>query len=315
MRHPRLKPSGRDVFYHTYNRVAGEPGDRPFAEVEKEHFVSLLHKLSQLYIVEVVGYTVMSNHFHLVLFAPAEPPSEEETCARYNAYYGKQPALQPGTESCRAAAEQLRDISWFMHDLQHQFSCWFNRTRPIRRRGALWAGRFKHTLLEEGVAVWDCWQYIALNPVRAGLVADPADYRFSDFGAWCGSKRHPFAANLEAHIMPCFKGLLHVADQSALHKRFREAFAWQMNRRQPQDVAEAAVKAAGKPLPFSTVATRRMRYWADGLVIGSRRFVTEIMSAARGAEHLGKRRFAVAQDAALAGVELVCYKRLRNLTL
>jgi hypothetical protein len=34
-----------------------------------------------------------------------------------------------------------------MRHLQHLFTAWYNRTRPLRRRGSLWADRFKHTIL------------------------------------------------------------------------------------------------------------------------------------------------------------------------
>jgi REP element-mobilizing transposase RayT len=311
MRQPRLKPLGIDMFYHLYNRVAGEPHELPFGDVEKEQFLRLLHRLSQLYVVDILAFTVMSNHFHLVLFAPAEPPSEEETCRRYAAYYGGRRRLQPGTRACRRMAARLRDISWFMHDLEQPFSSWFNRTRPGRRRGALWAGRFKHTLLEEGVAVWDCWQYIELNAVRAGLVADPAAYRFCSFGAWSGRGRHPFQAAVQARLMPRLQGLLGVRNQKELYQALRRNFALLQALRQAPAAGEQALAKAAQPLAFSTLATRRMRYWTDGLVIGSKRFVTQIMTAARGAEHLSKRRFSVAAEETLAGIRLVCYKRLR----
>jgi hypothetical protein len=39
MRQPRLKPVDRDVYYHAYNRVAGDPSDRPFDDREKEEFI------------------------------------------------------------------------------------------------------------------------------------------------------------------------------------------------------------------------------------------------------------------------------------
>ena len=312
MRYPRLKPAGRDVFYHVYNRVAGDPGARPFGDMEKEHFVGLMRRLASLYLVEVLGFTVMSNHFHIILFAPEQAPSEELACARYGAYYEGKRTLLPGTTACRRTAGQLRDISWFMHDLEHQFSSWFNRTRPVRRRGALWAGRFKHTLLEEGVAVWDCWKYIEMNPVRAGLVADPADYRFSSYGSWSGRGRHPYVDAVEARLMPRFKGLLHVQNQKDLYALLRQEFARLATGRQQQAVAEQALAEAGKPLAFSTVASRRMRYWTDGLVIGSKLFVTEIMTQARGARHMAKRRLTVAAEETVAGLRLVSYRRLRE---
>ena len=311
MRQPRLKPAGVDMFYHVYNRVVGDHADLPFGEVEKEQFIRLLQRLGRLYVVDVLAVTVMSNHFHAILFAPGDSPSEEDTCLRYAAYYDNKRHLTPGTPECRRMAEQLRDISWFMHDLEYQFSAWFNRTRSVRRRGHLWADRFKHTLLEEGVAVWDAWKYIEMNPVRAGMVEDPAAYRFCSFGAWSGTGRHPFERAVEARLMPRFKGLLQVRNQKELYAAMRQDFALLKTLRQPLQVIEKAVWDAARPLAFSTLASRRMRYWTDGLVIGSKLFVTQVMTAARGAEHMGKRRLSVAAEETFDGLRLVCYRRLR----
>ena len=54
----------------------------------------------------------------------------------------------------------LKRVSEFMRELEQPFTRWFNRTRPRRRKGHLWAERFKNTILENGLAVWDCWKYI-----------------------------------------------------------------------------------------------------------------------------------------------------------
>jgi putative transposase len=311
VRHPRLKPAGREVLYHVYNRIAGTRLDLPFGDVEKAHFLSLLHRLRELYTVEVLGFAVMGNHYHVIVFAPAALPSDAETCARYAAYYAGRRTLSPGSPACRRVAARLRDISWFFHDLQHQFSAWFNHTRNVPRRGALWAGRFKHTLLEEGLAVWNCWKYIEMNPVRAGLADDPADYHFSSYGQWCGRGRHPFRESLERRLLPCFQGLLGVKNLTELQTALRRDFALHKALGRPLD----AGAAAGAPLAFHTVATRRMRYWTDGLVIGSKVFVTEIMTAARGAAHMAKRRLTAAADTPAEAPPLVCYKRLRDLPL
>jgi hypothetical protein len=315
MRLPRLKIDTRNTFYHTYNRVAGVPGHFPFAHVEKEHFVYLLRRLQTLYTVDVIGYTVMGNHFHLILHAPEQTPSPEETCARYNAFYNGTRTLYPGTPECERIARRLRDISCFMRDLQQDFATWFNHTRPVRRRGTLWAGRFKHTILEDGLAVWDCWKYIAMNPLRAGLTLDPADYRFSDYGAWAGRGRHPFEGNVERHLLPSFRGLLHTGDLAALKGRLREEVARVRAREAKLAPAgiEAAIEQAGRPIDFRTDAGRRMRYWVDGLVIGSERFVRQVMTRARGEAHMHRRRLAQAVDMAAGDLRLVSYRRLRVL--
>ena len=85
----------------------------------------------------------MSNHFHILLHAPAQAPSPEEMCRRYRAFHRGQRTLEPDSPACRAWQARSRDVSWFMRHLQQLFTIWYNRTRPLRRRGSLWAAHFK----------------------------------------------------------------------------------------------------------------------------------------------------------------------------
>lgn len=47
------------------------------------------------------------------------------------------------------------------------------------RTGTLWEGRFKSNLVDSETYFLTCHRYIELNPVRAGIVADPSDYPWS----------------------------------------------------------------------------------------------------------------------------------------
>lgn len=49
------------------------------------------------------------------------------------------------------------------------------------RTGTLWEGRYKASLVGSDRHVLQCQRYIELNPLRARMVADPADYRWSSF--------------------------------------------------------------------------------------------------------------------------------------
>jgi putative transposase len=49
------------------------------------------------------------------------------------------------------------------------------------RTGALWEGRYKSSLVESERYCLACYRYIELNPVRAGMCANPGDYRWSSF--------------------------------------------------------------------------------------------------------------------------------------
>jgi len=58
---------------------------------------------------------------------------------------------------------------------------YFNRA--YRRSGTLWEGRFRSCLAQSEDYVLACYRYIELNPVRAGMVRHPRDYRWSSFHA------------------------------------------------------------------------------------------------------------------------------------
>ena len=55
--------------------------------------------------------------------------------------------------------------------------------RVYRRSGTLWEGRFRSCLAQSDDYVLSCYRYIELNPVRAGIVAHPRDYRWSSYRA------------------------------------------------------------------------------------------------------------------------------------
>lgn len=315
MRHARLKPVAADTFMHVYNRTVGTRMEFPFGDCEKETFISRLLKLSELYVVEVIAYQLMSNHFHILVHVPAEAPSLEETAARFNRYYPKKSALNADSLACARLAPQLRDISAFMKDLQQPFTRWFNRTRPTRRRGHLWAERFKNTVLENGLAVWDCWKYIEMNPVRAHMVSDPADYRFCSFGHWSGVGRHPCATAVENRLLPWLRGLLGTETltdvQQSLHVEFARIRTTEAGQTPGQ--IEAAMAEAGARERFTTQVDRRVRYWVDGLVIGSERFVRETMGRVRVAATVQKRRLVRALAPTADRPDLFCFKQLRIL--
>ncbi len=51
-----------------------------------------------------------------------------------------------------------------------------------RRSGTLWEGRYRSCLVQTERYLLECQRYIELNPVRAGLVNNPANYHWSSYG-------------------------------------------------------------------------------------------------------------------------------------
>ena len=291
MRQARIKPEETDCFVHAYNRAAGHLGDYPFQDAHKEFFINFLRKLARLYTVEPLAYQVMGNHFHLLLYVPAGLLSVEAAVERFHAYHEGKKLILATSPKAEELPSKLRDISSFMKDLQQGFTRWFNRSGAVPRRGHLWQERFKSTLLEGGRATWDCWKYIEMNPVRAHMVQDAADYRFSSYGAWCGKGDHPFVDSAVKLLLPRLQGLLPVMDMAGVHKELRKEFARftaQEKKLEPAEIVRQ-IRSAEKQ-KFTTCLDRRVRYWVDGLVIGSDIFVRTIVGRARGQLAVQKRR-------------------------
>jgi hypothetical protein len=70
--------------------------------------------------------------------------------------------------------------------------CQFQRSEPItpdpitliaaNRRGYFWGDRFKSVIVEKGETLISCLAYNDLNPIRAGLVERPKEYRWNSLG-------------------------------------------------------------------------------------------------------------------------------------
>jgi putative transposase len=85
------------------------------------------------------------------------------------------------------------------------------------RTGTLWDGRYKSSLVQAETYLLLCQRYIELNPIRAGMVADPADYRWSSYRANALGAADPL---LSPHPLYLALG----ADDDARRHAYRELF-------------------------------------------------------------------------------------------
>ena len=105
---------------------------------------------------QIHAYVLMTNHVHLLLSA----------------------------ETAQAAGALMKALG-------QRYVQYVNRT--YQRSGTLWEGRFRSCLTQDETYLLACQRYIELNPVRAGMVAHPADYRWSiprqctRRGGWAGA--------------------------------------------------------------------------------------------------------------------------------
>lgn len=171
--------------------------------MEMEYFRQLLRRVAEFTGAFIITYTILSNHFHVLLLIPQRVLVDDEELLRRYAVLHPIPSKYcesvdvmraklakngPEGQALRRRLHALMyDLSQFSKLLKQNFSIWFNDTHD--RFGPLWSDRFGSVLLEAGEPVRNVAAYIDLNCVRAGIVKDPAYYRFCGYAeALAGSE-------------------------------------------------------------------------------------------------------------------------------
>jgi putative transposase len=316
-RRRRLKSDESAVIHHAMSRIVG--GQMLLGEREKEVLRKMLWQVADFSGVEVLTYSIMSNHFHVLLRVPEtdRAVSDAELLRRFKVLYPQptkyqtasfarlETALREGTEEAVGVRAQLlarmHDLSEFMKTLKQRFSIWYNRNHD-GRLGTLWMDRFKSVLVEgTGNPLQTMAAYIDLNPVRAGLVEDPKDYR------WCGY------AEAVAGMKPAQQGLemiwaTHTGCRTpdpgglGMRERLKSALAahrslifgkgaspWTCRGKViDRATAEKVLNEQQGELPLAVFLRCRVRYFTDGAVLGSAEFVRKYAAqwqAGRGRRH------------------------------
>ncbi|AEH45536.1 hypothetical protein Thein_1678 [Thermodesulfatator indicus DSM 15286] len=251
---PRLLTNHPKAAYHVISRTA-LPGHDVLGDEEKDYLLNLIRWLSQVYFVEVYGFAIMGNHFHLLCrMLPENQFSDEEVVRRIKLYYQGKRKVFVYEELITKWRSRLASLSRYIQDLKQRFSRWYNRR--YERKGYFWSDRFKSVIIETGEALLNCLAYIELNPVRVGIVDKPEDYRWCSLGyrARLGTGENFMTLNL---------GLPSYANKSE-KERFRlyREFVYRKG-----GLGES--KKFNKAKEF----TYRSRYFTESLIIGSKQFI------------------------------------------
>jgi putative transposase len=115
-----------------------------FSDQDYAVYLDKLKLYSEKYSVAVHSYVLMTNHVHLLMT----------------------PEMEQG-------------VSQLMQSLGRYYVRYINQTYD--RTGTLWEGRYKSTLVDSDNYFLTVSRYIELNPVRAGMVAHPAEYPWSSY--------------------------------------------------------------------------------------------------------------------------------------
>jgi hypothetical protein len=169
--------------------------------------------------------------------------------------------------------------------LKQRYSMSYNARH--KRSGTLWEERFKSVLVEnaEGAKAAVA-AYIDLNPVRAKLVSDPKDYRWSGYGEACGggkAAREGLSAVHDSlpyeqrgawrHVGARYRTLLYAEGEERHAAYGGHVVREGIESREVDNVIEN-----GGRLPLPQVLRCRVRYFTDGMAIGGKAFVERVFN-------------------------------------
>ncbi|MCF7201300.1 transposase [Pseudomonas oligotrophica] len=115
------------------------------ADEDYQRYLTDLRELKDAFGVKVYAYCLMTNHVHLLL----------------------------------APGEAIAGLGQLMKALAARATRYRNRLEG--RSGTLRESRYKSSVVQTDTYLLACSRYIELNPVRARMVADPSDYRWSSY--------------------------------------------------------------------------------------------------------------------------------------
>jgi putative transposase len=218
---------------------------------------------------------------------------------------------------------RMWDVSTFMQGLKRRFSAWYNKEN--QRVGTLWEERFKSVMVQGGHALAAVTAYIDLNPVRAKIVEDPADYRWSSYGEACHGVYQSRVA-LRWIVTKLRGPSFQLQDAMRWYRLYIYERGMErgigpdgkpMKTGFTQEQVDK-VKAQQGKLPAIEQLQRRVRHLSDGMALGTKDFVEQVFTERR--EHFSPKRKDGARkigrgDTAAAWSEMRVMRELRVRTL
>ncbi|MCF6266260.1 MAG: transposase [Desulfuromusa sp.] len=278
-RKPRLVVEGEAAVYHVMSRTALD--GFVLGDAEKDHLLQLIQHYSAIYFAEVLSFCIMGNHFHLVVrMHPGEGFSDTEIRRRYSIYYQEDDRRdEPLPGQIAMFRHKWEQLSEFMKEIKQTFSRYYNKRH--NRRGFFWSDRFKSVLVEDGETLINCLAYVDLNPIRAGLVNRPDDYRWNSLGYHHQTGNKGNFLSLDFGLIGAER--LASAQRLAKYRQFvYEVGEIKTDKGKSIDPQIVASEATNQ---FSSTRSNRFlsrtRHFTDSGIIGSREFVRTLWQALR----------------------------------
>ena len=303
MRLPRALALG-EGYYHVTSRISGQRF--LLDDAEKDILTGWLFRVAEFSGVTVLTFTMLDNHFHLMVKVPCVQPVDDiELVRRMRVLYGgfktdrilcaweiwEKKGLQFKVDDAKAALRRrMYDLSQFVKTFKETYSMSYNARHA--HSGTIWGSRFKSMLLAKDYkTLITTGAYIELNCVRAGIVEEPDTYRWS--GGAMAKRGDAAARNGICTLVSMAYGKDTLDYETAIraYESAIEGFIPSLEQiegertvasvgARPQafrlEEVEARIKKGGK-LSLREMLRCRVRHFSHGLALGPAEFVQNIV--------------------------------------
>ena len=191
----------RDGIYHVYNRSLGKMPILRDPEA-KDRFVDILRRKLEKSQLNVYHYCIMNTHFHLAV-----------------------------------EVLDMKDLSTFISGLSSSYCKYFRQSGNLGN-GPLWQGRYRSILVQKEKYLLNLARYIEQNPVRAGAVATPEEWRWSSAHAY-------FSGESDGIVNPTEHPLLSEKFSSAAEREMYFKNFWDILPEEDMKLFHSSINAIG----------------------------------------------------------------------
>ena len=274
-------------------RVAGSPKFFPLqSSLARRQLTETIRFYVGAYRCRMFAFEVLDNHYHLIVHFEkfrelTHPQLEQEAAGLYGKRWKTKTKDWDGPRWLYFN-RRLFDVSALMQHINGEYAKWFNREHG--RRGHLWAGRFKNPELIGLHAIQECLLYVELNALRDRLVEQPeqweagsAYWRAKGQGASFLAPLHElFPATSQYTSFEIYRARLYSRGGVVAGENSAEAL---------RDLTCQGQEGLVRPGLFRS----RIRFFTDGVVIGSRAAVSDSIDRFRRQGHYRRRRHPISQ--------------------
>ena len=256
--------------YETVHHLVSRIAHRVYflTDDERSDFLEIVRRAAEFTGVLLLGWCIMGNHFHLLVFLPSlQEVDEAEVLRRYGILKGSGAAeeMRRTFEKWRADGEigerrvskwldeqrrRMYDVGSFMKIAKQWFTEMYNKRNA--HKGTLWESAYFDRIVKRSTKdMSECLAYIHLNPIRAAASESFDGYAWSSYSAF--RRREPIATAGMRFVYGEAASSDEIADW---HEELLEALLEKEKLRRAEEVARK--RAAGFEMPSDPLTTEAM---------------------------------------------------------